>query len=135
MTPIAPEAPEGQTALAALKTKTLKINLTPDQAAAVKTAAHKHELSQSEYCRFQILGQTSYKLPDATKLEAICRQLSGIGTNLNQCQEAINEAKDDGTLNGNQFDAMYKAIAEGRRLWLDPLDELKAELAKLKPAK
>lgn len=132
---IAPEAPEGQPAATARKTHTLKIHLTPDQAAAVKSAAHKHELSQSEFGRFRILGQTSYKLPDATKLEAICRVLAGIGANLNQCQHAINVGNQDGTLSSSQFDAMYKAVAEGRRIWIEPLDELRAELGKLKTAK
>lgn len=122
---LAPVAPAGR--------KTLKVHLTPEQAAQVKSDAHKHELSQSEYARFRLLGETLYKLPDATKLEAVARQLAGIGANINQGQKAINEAKAAGVLNDEQFNAMYKIYAEARRIWLEPLDELKAEFAKLRP--
>jgi hypothetical protein len=109
------------------------MRLTQDDAQRLKTWAHESELSQADYARFMIFGRTTYAPPNASKLEAIARQLGGIATNINQCQKSINEAQANGSLNAAQFEAMHKAIAEGRKQWSEPLYELRGELKKLKP--
>lgn len=125
----APVAPAGQPA----KPHTFKMRLTPDQADKLKSWAHENELSQADYVRFMVFARTTYAPPNASKLEAICRQLSGIATNINQAQKAINEANQSGTLTPVQFEQLGRVLIESRRLWADPLDELRDELKKIRP--
>ena len=113
--------------------RTFKMRLHEHEDAELKTRAHKHELSKAELVRLLVFGQTAYTVPDASKLEDICRQLAGIGSNINQAQKAINEARNAGTLTDAQFRAMHTALEHGREAWAEPLAELKSELGKLKP--
>ncbi len=132
MDPITPETPADPVAPVALKSKTLKIHLTPAQDARVKSMAHKHELSKSEFGRLRLLDETDHSLPDASKLEDIARKLAGIANNINQNTAATNAAQKSGTLNSKQFAAMHKVFTDSLEAWAEPLDELRAELQKFK---
>ncbi|WP_170331089.1 plasmid mobilization protein [Ruegeria arenilitoris] len=131
MDPIAPETPPGHRPA---KTRTFKMRLSPDDAAKLKSWAHENELSQADFARFMIFARTSYAPPNSSKLEAVARQLVSIATNLNQCQKTINIARASGTLTAAQFEAMHKAVRDGLTAWSEPLDELRSELKKLRPA-
>ncbi len=131
MDPLTPAYPPGQQPR---KTHTFKMRLTPDDAASLKSWAHENELSQADFVRFMVFGRTTFAPPNASKLQNIATKLVGIGNNLNQCQRAINEARNSGTLTTAQFEAMHGAIVEGRKLWLEPLVELRAEFRKLNAA-
>ena len=132
MNPIAPETPPGHQPA---KTRTFKMRLSHDDAAKLKSWAHENELSQADFVRFMVFGRTTFAPPNASKLQNIATKLVGIGNNLNECQRAINEARNSGTLTTAQFEAMHGAIVEGRKLWLEPLVELRAEFRKLNAAR
>lgn len=131
---MAAKTPEFPLAHVARRPRQFKMRLTEDEATKLKTTAHTHELTQADYVRKVVFGATAHSLPDASKLEAIARQLAGIAANLNQCQHAINSAQQSDKLTANQFRAMHEAIAQGRKLWAAPLEELRLELRKLRTA-
>ncbi len=127
-----PKDPETPLDPVARRPRQFKMRLTEDEANQLKTTAHKHELTQADYVRKVVFGNTAHGLPNATKLQDIAAKLAGIGNNINQAMAAVKTAQKDGTLNADQFDAMYKIIAEARRIWLEPLGELRGQLGKLK---
>ena len=129
-----PTTPQNHDPIRTKRPRQFKMRLTEHEADQLKKRAHAHELSQADFVRILTFGQTEdYNLPDTGKLQAIYQQLAGIATNLNQAQHSINVAQQEGKLTADQLAAMYKAIAEGRRLWTEPLNELRGQLSKLKP--
>lgn len=131
---ISNQTPQGLPGHKPRRSRIFKMRVTEDEAEKIKSAAHENELSQADFGRFMIFGRTQFAPPNSSKLEAVARQLAGIANNLNQCQKSINEAQASGTLTPAQFEAMHKAVRDGLEAWSEPLNELRAELKKLRPA-
>jgi hypothetical protein len=112
-----------------------KMRLSNEDYTWLKNHAHEHQISMADFARFQIFGGTSYRLPSALTLQTICQKLAGIANNLNQCQKVINQSFKTGKINADVCQEMFYAIASGKKIWAEPLEDMREEIAMLKPRK
>lgn len=105
--------------------KTFKMRLSEAEHAQLTDVAIEHGMPMADIVRILTLGpEAADRLPSRDLLKQILRQLTGISTNLNQAQKAINEASKADILNEAQVAEMYKAIAVGHKNWVEPKDQL-----------
>ncbi|MEP3632194.1 MAG: hypothetical protein ABJQ23_09775 [Shimia thalassica] len=116
-----------------LRTTEFKFRLSEEEADILQNNAGDHRLTKADYVRQIVFGPGAKNgLPNGPKLQSIAQKLAGISNNLNQCQAAINSAQANGKLSPDQFAAMHKAISHGLEAWVEPLEELRAEIGKLR---
>lgn len=115
-----------------MRTERIKIRVTPEQKAALKTRSDTHGVSVSDFVRFLVLDPDSLrKFPDRDLMVQLIAQLRGIGTNINQYQTALNEGLLNGSVEFADFQRMQAAILDGVTSWGEHHDQLNAMIKRM----
>jgi hypothetical protein len=90
-----------------MRTKNFKMMLTPEEYIELQELAHQQGVTAADLVRSQILGpRACVRLPSHSILRDILRQLSGIGTNMNQIAMNMNKAAISKEINKISWDSI-----------------------------